>query len=70
MQESLDTVSGLLPWRVEWISRISVGVLLIHLWNTADLHLESTCRESLDAVVGLFIVGVYKTMATNKSASR
>ncbi len=55
-QTPLALFPGLLNWRVEWISRISVGVLLINPWNTADLHLDSTCRESLDTGASLFIV--------------
>ena len=41
---------------VEWISRISVGILLTNPRTTAALHLDSTCRESLDTVASLFIV--------------
>ena len=32
------------------------GVLLPDLWTTAALHLDSTCRASLDTVASLFIV--------------
>ena len=40
---------------VEWISRISVGILLTNPRTTAALHLDSTCRESLDTVTSLVI---------------
>ena len=55
-QTPLAFFPGLLTWRVEWISQISVGMFLKNPWTTAALHLDSTCRESLDTVASLFIV--------------
>ena len=35
---------------------VYVGILQKNPWTTAALHLDSTCRESLEAVASLFIV--------------